>query len=168
MSLVLPPAGAQLFTHFTLQSLQKIQAKYEEEQKRIKKLQEENTEIPEDDLLKPSSDLEAGQPLPFIYGNPAPEFLQTPLEDLDPFYQSHKTFIVLGKGNVIYRFNAEPACYLLSPFSPVRRLAIRILIHSYPSCVHVFITPNPKPLSRTAKTKLMRLESFTGSWGLQG
>ncbi|XP_039901259.1 sodium channel protein type 4 subunit alpha B isoform X2 [Simochromis diagramma] len=43
---------------------------------------------------------------------------------------SLQTFIVLSKGNVIYRFNAEPACYLLSPFNPLRILAIKVLIHS--------------------------------------
>ena len=43
-----------------------------------------------------------------------------------------QTFVVVTKGNTIYRFNAEPACYILSPFSPVRRGAIKILIHSYP------------------------------------
>uniref|UniRef100_A0AAZ1X395 Ion transport domain-containing protein n=1 Tax=Oreochromis aureus TaxID=47969 RepID=A0AAZ1X395_OREAU len=80
----------------------------------------------EEDLPKPASDLEAGKPLPLIYGDPPPEFLNTPLEELDPFYQSKKvTFIVLSKGNVIYRFNAEPACYLLSPFNPLRILAIK-------------------------------------------
>uniref|UniRef100_A0AAR2JFY4 Sodium channel protein n=1 Tax=Pygocentrus nattereri TaxID=42514 RepID=A0AAR2JFY4_PYGNA len=45
------------------------------------------------------------------------------------------TFIVISKGNTIYRFNAEPACYILSPFNPVRRGAIKILIHSYPFCL---------------------------------
>ncbi|XP_072298967.1 sodium channel protein type 4 subunit alpha B [Eucyclogobius newberryi] len=130
MALVLPPVGAELFRPFTLQSLQKLQEKFEEEQKLAQKCQENNIEISEDDLPKPVSDLEAGKPLPFIYGEPAPEFLNTPLEDLDPFYQSQKTFIVLSKGNVIYRFNADPACYLLSPFSLLRRLSIRILIHS--------------------------------------
>ncbi|KAJ4920827.1 hypothetical protein JOQ06_003398, partial [Pogonophryne albipinna] len=88
--------------------------------------------VAEEDLPKPASDLEAGKPLPFIYGDPPPEFLNTPLEELDPFYQSEQTFIVLGKGNTIFRFNAEPACYLLSPCSRLRIAAIRILIHSYP------------------------------------
>lgn len=49
--------------------------------------------------------------------------------DLFVFLQ---TFIVISKGNTINRFNVEPACYLLTPFNPVRKVAIRILIHSYP------------------------------------
>lgn len=107
-----------------------------------------------------ASDLEAGKPLPFIYGEPPHELLNVPLEDLDPFYQSQKvslillsskeclwssealkvslslclqTFIVLSKGNVIYRFNAESSLYLLSPFNSLRVVAIKILVHSYPS-----------------------------------
>ncbi|NXX81519.1 SCN4A protein, partial [Urocolius indicus] len=39
---------------------------------------------------KASSDLEAGKNLPLIYGDPPPELLGTPLEDLDPFYQDKK------------------------------------------------------------------------------
>lgn len=46
---------------------------------------------------------------------------------------SLQTFIVITKGKTIFRFNAEPACYTLSAFSRLRRAAIRILIHSYPS-----------------------------------
>lgn len=218
-------------------------------------------QIAEEHLSKPASDLEAGKPLPFIYGEPPPELLNTPLEELDPFYQSQKvslavieylpslvwrliisyslisvkmihnglwqqlnlfhlktclslpfvcpfhlsylfhpfltclwllsswcvclsdlslslspvsltflsmtclsllsvflsyqslslrilwpvfmtsvflqTFIVLSKGNIIYRFNVEPACYLLSPFNPLRIGAIKILIHSYPLWCHI-------------------------------
>lgn len=43
-----------------------------------------------------------------------------------------QTFIVLNKGNFLYRFNATPALYLLSPFNPLRRISIWILVHSYP------------------------------------
>lgn len=39
---------------------------------------------------EPASDLEAGKPLPFIYGEPPQELLNVPLEDIDPFYQSQK------------------------------------------------------------------------------
>uniref|UniRef100_A0AAZ1XZH5 Sodium channel protein n=1 Tax=Oreochromis aureus TaxID=47969 RepID=A0AAZ1XZH5_OREAU len=110
MAPLLPPIGSEIFKRFTPASLEEIQRRHD---------------IAEEDLPKPASDLEAGKPLPLIYGDPPPEFLNTPLEELDPFYQSKKTFIVLSKGNVIYRFNAEPACYLLSPFNPLRILAIK-------------------------------------------
>uniref|UniRef100_A0A3P9B2F2 Sodium channel protein n=1 Tax=Maylandia zebra TaxID=106582 RepID=A0A3P9B2F2_9CICH len=129
MAPLLPPIGSEIFKRFTPASLEEIQRRHEAEEKECQIRKENNIE---EDLPKPASDLEAGKPLPLIYGDPPPEFLNTPLEELDPFYQSKKTFIVLSKGNVIYRFNAEPACYLLSPFNPLRILAIKVLIHSYP------------------------------------
>lgn len=45
---------------------------------------------------------------------------------------SPQTFIVLNKGKTIFRFSATPALYFISPFNLVRRIAIKILIHSYP------------------------------------
>ncbi|KFV56607.1 Sodium channel protein type 2 subunit alpha, partial [Gavia stellata] len=76
--------------------------------------------------------------LPLIYGDPPLELIGTPLEDLDPFYKDKKTFIVLNKGKSIFRFSATPALYLLGPFHPIRRGAIKVLIHSYP-CPLMFI-----------------------------
>ncbi|XP_044211809.1 sodium channel protein type 4 subunit alpha B-like [Thunnus albacares] len=116
---LLPPVGTEVFRRFTPASLEEI-----------KKERRKDKEVSEEDLLKPTSDLEAGKPLPFFYGDPPTELLNTPLEDLDPFYQSQKTFIVLSKGNIIHRFNADPSCYQLSPFSLLRTGAIKILIHS--------------------------------------
>uniref|UniRef100_A0A7N6A4P9 Sodium channel protein n=1 Tax=Anabas testudineus TaxID=64144 RepID=A0A7N6A4P9_ANATE len=113
MAPLLPPVGSEIFRHFTPASLEEIQRRHEVEEKEQQRRKEKNIEIAEEDLPKPASDLEAGKPLPFIYGDPPTEFINTPLEELDPFYQSQKTFIVLSKGNIIYRFNAEPACYLL-------------------------------------------------------
>ncbi|XP_058624225.1 sodium channel protein type 4 subunit alpha B [Onychostoma macrolepis] len=115
---------------FTLESLAEIERRMAEEAAEQEQMKAQNVEVPEEDLPKPSSDLEAGKALPFIYGDPPPNLLNVPLEELDPFYKAKKTFIVITKGNTIYRFNAEPACYFLSPFSPIRRVAIRILIHS--------------------------------------
>lgn len=43
-----------------------------------------------------------------------------------------QTFIVLNKGKTIFRFSATNALYILSPFHPVRRAAVKILVHSYP------------------------------------
>uniref|UniRef100_A0A8C9XMF3 Sodium channel protein n=1 Tax=Sander lucioperca TaxID=283035 RepID=A0A8C9XMF3_SANLU len=116
MALVLPPVGSEIFKRFTPASLEEIQQRQEVEEKE------------QEDLPKPASDLEAGKPLPFIYGDLPPELFNTPLEELDPFYQSQKTFIVIGKGNMIYRFNAEPACYLLSPFSRIRTLMLLLFL----------------------------------------
>lgn len=40
---------------------------------------------------------------------------------------------MLNKGKAIFRFSATPALYMLSPFSIIRRGAIKVLIHSYPA-----------------------------------
>uniref|UniRef100_A0A8C7U723 Sodium channel protein n=1 Tax=Oncorhynchus mykiss TaxID=8022 RepID=A0A8C7U723_ONCMY len=109
MVALLPPTGTEVFRRFTLESLAEIErrmAEEAEEQERKKALN-----------IEPAVDLEAGKALPFIYGDPPPELFNTPLEELDPFYKSHKTFIVITKGNTIFRFNAEPACYILTPFN---------------------------------------------------
>ncbi|XP_070764213.1 sodium channel protein type 4 subunit alpha B-like [Enoplosus armatus] len=129
MASLLPPVGMEVFRRFTPASLGEVQGRHEAKEKERQK-KKNNKEVVENDLPKPASDLEAGKPLPFIFGDPPPELLNTPLEELDPYYQSQKTFIVLGKGNILHRFNADLACYLLSPFSPLRTVAIKILIHS--------------------------------------
>lgn len=49
-----------------------------------------------------------------------------------PLLFSPQTFIVLNKGKSIFRFSATPALYMLGPFHPIRRGAIKVLIHSYP------------------------------------
>ncbi|XP_059190594.1 sodium channel protein type 4 subunit alpha B-like isoform X2 [Centropristis striata] len=124
MASLLPPVGEEVFRRFTPASLEQIQKRQET------KSQARDTEVKESDRPKPARDLQAGKPLPFIYGAPPRELLNTPLEELDSFYQSQKTFIVLGKGNVLSRFRAEPSCYLLSPFNPLRTVAIKVLLHS--------------------------------------
>ncbi|XP_045691912.1 sodium channel protein type 9 subunit alpha [Phyllostomus hastatus] len=124
---MLPPPGPQSFVYFTKQSLALIEQRIKEgktkEPKEEKKDDDENGP-------KPSSDLEAGKQLPFIYGDIPPGMVSTPLEDLDPYYADKKTFIVLNRGKAIFRFNATPALYMLSPFSPLRRISIKILVHS--------------------------------------
>ncbi|XP_068169883.1 sodium channel protein type 4 subunit alpha B-like [Antennarius striatus] len=116
---LLPPVGTEVFRRFTPNSPDEITQQLETETKLVKKHEP-----------YPANLLEAGKPLPFIYGVPPPEFLNTPLEDLDTHGQPEKRFVVLGKGNTIHRFNAEPSCYLLSPFNPLRTTAIKILTHS--------------------------------------
>ncbi|XP_076588349.1 sodium channel protein type 4 subunit alpha B-like [Chaetodon auriga] len=121
MASLLPPVGRDVFRRFT--------QGHEDEEKRESR--KKNKEVLEKDRLKPASELEAGKPLPFFYGDPPPKLLNTPLEELDPYYQSQETFITLSRGNIIHRFNAEPACCLLSVSSPLRTAAIKILNHSF-------------------------------------
>uniref|UniRef100_A0A8C7FQ82 Sodium channel protein n=1 Tax=Oncorhynchus kisutch TaxID=8019 RepID=A0A8C7FQ82_ONCKI len=120
MVALLPPTGTDVFRHFTLESLVEIDRRMAEEAKEQGRQKTLNFE--------PAVDLETGKILPFIYGDPPCELFNTPLEELDPFYKSHKTFIVITKRNTIFRFNAEPACYILTPFSILRRGSIKMLI----------------------------------------
>ncbi|KAM6898606.1 sodium channel protein type 4 subunit alpha A [Lycodopsis pacificus] len=128
MAPLLPPRGAYEFRRFTQQSLAEIERLKAESEKAAAAIEGHEGEEP----AVPNAGLEAGKSLPMIYGDAPSEMLNTPLEDLDPFYKAQHTFIVVTKGNTIFRFNAEPACYVLSPFSLVRRGSIKILIHSYP------------------------------------
>ena len=61
-----------------------------------------------------------GNDLPRRYGEFPLEFASTPICDIDPFYLDKKTFIVISKGGTIFRFSAEKAMFLLSPFHPIR------------------------------------------------
>ncbi|NXU01239.1 SCN5A protein, partial [Buphagus erythrorhynchus] len=42
---------------------------------------------------RPQLDLKAFQKLPALYGNPPPELIGEPLEDLDPYYKDHKVAV---------------------------------------------------------------------------
>ncbi|XP_019721876.1 sodium channel protein type 4 subunit alpha B-like isoform X2 [Hippocampus comes] len=132
---LLPPVGTEVFRKFTAGSLKEIQRRREVKEKERQKGKDDSVLVIEEQQ-NPTADLESGKPLPFIFGDPAPEFVNTPLEDLDPFYQSKKRFIVLDGQKVIHRFNADPACYLLSASNLMRTTAIKILLHSF---FHAFI-----------------------------
>ncbi|XP_049634801.1 sodium channel protein type 4 subunit alpha [Suncus etruscus] len=123
----LVPLGPESLRPFTPESLAAIERRAVEEEARLLRNKQMEIEEPE---RKPRSDLEAGKNLPMIYGDPPPEVIGIPLEDLDPYYSDKKTFIVLNKSKAIFRFSATPALYLLSPFSIIRRGAIKVLIHA--------------------------------------
>uniref|UniRef100_A0A8C0VV24 Sodium channel protein n=1 Tax=Cyanistes caeruleus TaxID=156563 RepID=A0A8C0VV24_CYACU len=131
---VLVPPGPDSFQYFTRESLaaieQRIAAEKAKNPKQDRKDDDENGP-------KPNSDLEAGKTLPFIYGDIPPGMVSEPLEDMDPYYINKKTFIVLNKGKAIFRFSATSALYILTPFNPLRKIAIKILVHSYPFLVVV-------------------------------
>ncbi|KAM3607372.1 uncharacterized protein V6R79_006523 [Siganus canaliculatus] len=134
MAQLLVPPGPDSFRPFSLESLKAIETRIAEENS--KKPKGEKKKRNDENQLKPSVDLEAGRSLPLMYGDVPKGLVSRPLEDLDPYYYNQRTFIVLNKGNFIYRFNAAPALYLLSPFNLVRRISIGILVHSYPFHVH--------------------------------
>ncbi|XP_070832078.1 sodium channel, voltage-gated, type I-like, alpha [Chaetodon trifascialis] len=133
MAQLLVPPGPDSFRPFSRESLKAIEARIAEENK--KKSKDVKRKRSDENELKPSRDLEAGKSLPLLYGDVPKGMVSTPLEDLDPYYCNQKTFIVLNKGNFIFRFNATPALYLLSPFNPLRRISVKILVHSLFSVV---------------------------------
>lgn len=129
---LLAPPGPDSFKKFTGESLAALEQRIEEEKKKKPPKQDSSYRDDDDENKpKPNSDLEAGKSLPYIYGDIPKGMVAVPLEDLDPFYvNSTKTFIVINKGKTIFRFSATPALYFISPFNPIRRFAIKILIHS--------------------------------------
>uniref|UniRef100_A0A3P9NXY0 Ion transport domain-containing protein n=1 Tax=Poecilia reticulata TaxID=8081 RepID=A0A3P9NXY0_POERE len=140
------PMGPESFKRFTPDSLAAIEQRIaQEEARRKKQYQEVRMHPPGDlgdvELPRPRPDLEAGKQLPRIFADIPSHLVGVPLEDIDPYYfRDRRTFIVLNKGKAIFRFSATAALYTFSPFHPVRRLAIRILVHSYPSlCRGLFI-----------------------------
>uniref|UniRef100_A0AAQ5XPD5 Sodium channel protein n=1 Tax=Amphiprion ocellaris TaxID=80972 RepID=A0AAQ5XPD5_AMPOC len=138
---LLAPPGPDSFKKFTPESLANIEKRINEEKnKKPPKPRSDSShrDTSDDNEPKPNSDLEAGKSLPFIYGDIPDGMAATPLEDLDPFYLNKKTFIVLNKGKTIFRFSATPSLYILSPFNLLRRIAIKILIHSYPFNTHPY------------------------------
>uniref|UniRef100_A0A3P8VCP4 Sodium channel protein n=1 Tax=Cynoglossus semilaevis TaxID=244447 RepID=A0A3P8VCP4_CYNSE len=158
MSLLAYKPLTDAFRPFTRESLAQIKRAQEERKKaaEVEGHEEEQEEAP-------NADLEAGKSLPMIYGDPPPEKLGVPLEDLDPFYRAQNTFIVISKGNTIYRFNAEPACYILSPFSSVRKVfklfSMFIMITILSNCVFMTMS-NPPAWSKTVEYVFTGIYTF--------
>uniref|UniRef100_A0A3Q1M243 Sodium channel protein n=1 Tax=Bos taurus TaxID=9913 RepID=A0A3Q1M243_BOVIN len=131
MAAFLLPRGTSSFRRFTRESLAAIEKRMAEKQARSSAASQESRDgLPEEEAPRPQLDLQASKKLPDLYGNPPRELIGEPLEDLDPFYSTQKTFIVLNKGKTIFRFSATNALHVLSPFHPIRRVAVKILVHS--------------------------------------
>ncbi|XP_015234128.1 PREDICTED: sodium channel protein type 2 subunit alpha-like isoform X2 [Cyprinodon variegatus] len=137
MAQLLVPPGPDSFRPFVPESLAAIERRIAEEEARRPRA-ERRSDDDDENGPKPNSDLEAGKSLPFIYGDIPPGMVSTPLEDLDPYYSNQKTFIVLNRGKAIFRFNATSALYILNPFNPLRRIAIKVLVHSMFSMLIMF------------------------------
>uniref|UniRef100_A0A8C7SMS8 Sodium channel protein n=1 Tax=Oncorhynchus mykiss TaxID=8022 RepID=A0A8C7SMS8_ONCMY len=139
MATVLLPPGPDSLHRFTWESLAAVEQRIaEEEARRTKHYQEDLGDV---ELPRPRADLEAGKQLPRIFGDIPNGLVGIPLEDFDPFYfMNQRTFIVLNKGKAIFRFSATSALYIFSPFHPVRRASIKVLVHSYPFCLFIMCT----------------------------
>ncbi|XP_056278662.1 sodium channel, voltage gated, type VIII, alpha subunit a isoform X7 [Pseudoliparis swirei] len=124
--------GPNSLKQFTLESLVNIELRINEEKNKKPPKQDSSYRDDDDENKpKPNTDLEAGKSLPYIYGDIPKGLVAVPLEELDPFYlNSQKTFIVLNRGKTIFRFSATSALYFIHPLNPVRRVAIKILIHA--------------------------------------
>ncbi|NXO42044.1 SCN5A protein, partial [Locustella ochotensis] len=154
--------GTNNFRRFTQESLAEIK-------KRIaakKSCQRNAVEQKPEEKPRPQLDLKAFQKLPALYGNPPPELIGEPLEDLDPYYKDHKIFIVLNKQKTIYRFTATRALWIFSPFHPIRRRAIKILVHSYPfiSFIHSFLNLKPYIILCFSMAVTESPKSSSSSW----
>ncbi|KAM6412725.1 sodium channel protein type 5 subunit alpha-like [Pluvialis apricaria] len=118
--------GTNNFRKFTYESLAAIEKRIAAKRNCRRNTVDQKPE----EKPRPQLDLKAFQKLPALYGNPPPELIGEPLEDLDPYYKDRKIFIVLNKKKTIFRFTATRALWILSPFHPIRRTAIKILVHS--------------------------------------
>ncbi|NXC41524.1 SCN4A protein, partial [Penelope pileata] len=120
------------FQRFTPASLAAIENRIaEKKEKKAKAKQESTDQEVEEEKLTPQLDLKTCKKLPSLYGDVPVELIGEPLEDLDPYYSDHKTFMVINKRRTIFRFTATPALCILGPFNPVRKAAIKILIHHF-------------------------------------
>lgn len=90
MACLLSTAGTDVFRRFTPESLAECERLKAEDDAERAQRKAQDIEIPEEELPKPSKDLEVGKSLPFIYGDPPPELLNIPLEELDPYYKAKK------------------------------------------------------------------------------
>ncbi|XP_034416586.1 sodium channel protein type 2 subunit alpha-like [Cyclopterus lumpus] len=125
------PMGPESFQRFTPDSLAAIEQRIAQERaRRSKHYQEDLGDVV---LPRRRPDLEAGKQLPRIFADIPSHLVGVPLEDIDQYYfKDKRTFVVLNKGKAIFRFTATSALYIFSPFNLIRRIAIKILVHSYP------------------------------------
>ncbi|XP_045435386.1 sodium channel protein type 10 subunit alpha isoform X2 [Pipistrellus kuhlii] len=129
------------FRRFTPESLVEIEKRIAAKQAEKKaKGKQSKQKQDQEEKPRPQLDLKACNQLPKFYGELPAELIGEPLEDLDPFYSAHRTFMVLNKVRTISRFSATRALWLFSPFNPIRRTAIKVSVHSYPLWFSTFIT----------------------------
>ncbi|NXU85672.1 SCNAA protein, partial [Xiphorhynchus elegans] len=125
------PSEANRFRLFTPESLAAIEQRIAEKKNQPDQVKGKNKDRGvEEDKLTPQLDLKICKTLPSLYGDIPAEFVGEPLEDFDPYYSDHKTFMVVNKKRTIFRFTATPALCIFGPFNLVRKTAIKILIDS--------------------------------------
>ncbi|RZB40765.1 Ion trans and/or PKD channel domain containing protein [Asbolus verrucosus] len=122
------PEEQKIFHPFTPNTPAAVEAKIADE---LKKGTEGKTGIEEkNEDSRPDPSLKQGLRLPFRFWRILPMLLvNTLLQDIDPFYNNKRTFIIIDRRRNIFRFSATNALWILSPFNPVRRVAIHVLMH---------------------------------------
>ncbi|KAH9506937.1 hypothetical protein DERF_011641 [Dermatophagoides farinae] len=124
-----------VFRPFTRESLAAIKERIAEEKLRKAQKEGDTTTIythhaHNQEICEPDPMLEAGLPLPRgLQRVFPPELIATPIEDIDRYYQNNMTFTVISKSKDIFRFSATNSLFILSPFNPLRRVAIYMLVH---------------------------------------
>ncbi|KAM5281098.1 sodium channel protein type 10 subunit alpha [Ctenodactylus gundi] len=119
------------FRRFTPESLVEIEKRIAAHAAGKKIRDKPREQADQEEKLRPQLDLMACKQLPKFYGELPAELVGEPLEDLDPFYSTHRTFMVLNTGRTISRFSATRALWLFSPFNLIRRTAIKVSVHSW-------------------------------------
>ncbi|KAJ8309561.1 hypothetical protein KUTeg_014435 [Tegillarca granosa] len=126
------------FQEFTPKALAEIENRIKEqqaeanEQKQTEEGEEEEPPHHEEEK-KPNPKWEIGKKIPLSFKDDFDsKLVGKPLVDLDPYYENDLTFMVIGKDMSVSRFSATKALFLLTPFNPLRRLAVYILVHPYP------------------------------------
>ncbi|GAB5576953.1 sodium channel protein type 5 subunit alpha isoform X11 [Prionailurus iriomotensis] len=130
------PRGTSSFRRFTRESLAAIEKRMAEKQARGSAASQESREgLPEEEAPRPQLDLQASRKLPDLYGNPPRELIGEPLEDLDPFYSTQKTFIVLNKVMLIMCTILTNCVYTFTAIYTFESL-VKILARGF--CLHAF------------------------------
>ncbi|NWY11905.1 SCNAA protein, partial [Aphelocoma coerulescens] len=125
------PSETNSFRRFTPESLAAIEERIANKKKeQVKVKGKDKDQGVEEDKLTPQLDLKICKKLPSLYGDIPADLIGEPLEDFDPYYSDHKTFMVINERRTIFRFTATPALFIFDPFNPVRKAAIKILVHS--------------------------------------
>ncbi|NP_058943.2 sodium channel protein type 10 subunit alpha [Rattus norvegicus] len=137
MELPFASVGTTNFRRFTPESLAEIEKQIAAHRAAKKARTKHRGQEDKGEKPRPQLDLKACNQLPKFYGELPAELVGEPLEDLDPFYSTHRTFMVLNKSRTISRFSATWALWLFSPFNLIRRTAIKVSVHSWFS---IFIT----------------------------
>ncbi|KAM5233408.1 sodium channel protein type 10 subunit alpha isoform 3-T4 [Hipposideros larvatus] len=111
---------------FTPESLVEIEKRIAAKKAAKKAKGKHSKQKDQEEKPRPQLDLKACNQLPKFYGELPAELVGEPLEDLDPFYSTYRTFMVLNKKRTISRFSATRALWLFSPFNWIRRTVIKV------------------------------------------